>query len=88
VVFTSNTFALLGMRALYFLLAGAAARFRYLKPALGVILGLVGIKLLLTDIYKVPIWLSRTAILFILAVAFGASLWATRRRPLVRRSDL
>jgi len=50
VVYTSNVLALLGMRALYFLLAGATARFRYLQPALAVILAVVAVKLLISDI--------------------------------------
>ena len=54
VVYSSNVFAVLGMRALYFLLAGAAARFRYLRPGLAVILGAVAAKLLLADVYELP----------------------------------
>ena len=65
IVFTSNIFALLGMRALYFLLAGAAQRFVYLQTGLGIILAGVGVKLLLTDVYHIPTWAS---LLFILAV--------------------
>jgi tellurite resistance protein TerC len=56
VVYTSNVFALLGMRALYFLLAGAAARLRYLRPGLAVILAAVAVKLLTADLYQVPAW--------------------------------
>jgi tellurite resistance protein TerC len=73
VVFTSNVFALLGMRALYFFVAGAAKRFRYIQPALGVILTGVGIKLILTDVYQVPIWASLAFVAIILAVAFAFS---------------
>ena len=53
VVYTSNVFALLGMRALYFLLAAATAQFRYLRPGLAVILAAVAAKLLLADVYTV-----------------------------------
>ena len=56
VVFTSNVFALLGMRALYFLFAGAAARLRYLQAGLGVVLAGVGTKMLLSDLYEIPTW--------------------------------
>ncbi len=59
VVFTSNVFALLGMRALYFLLAGATARVRYLRPGLAVILVAVAAKMLLADLYEFPVWASR-----------------------------
>jgi tellurite resistance protein TerC len=79
IVFASNAFAILGLRALYFLLAGMAGRFRYLNVGLGVILGFVGIKMLLTDVYHVPLWLSLSAIAAALAVSVIASLWAERR---------
>jgi tellurite resistance protein TerC len=69
VVYTSNVFALLGMRALYFLLTGAAIRFRYLQPGLAVILVGVAAKLLLADVYKFPAWASPAFIAVVLAVA-------------------
>ena len=81
VVFTSNIFALLGMRALYFLVAGAAQRFMYLQTGLGIILAGVGIELLLTDLCKVPTWASLVFILGVLAVTCGLSWHATRRSP-------
>lgn len=59
VVFTSNAFAILGLRSLHFLLAEAAARFRYLKVGLALILVFVGGKLLLADIFKIPPHLAR-----------------------------
>jgi tellurite resistance protein TerC len=58
IVFTSNIFAILGLRALYFLLAGMIGRFRYLKVGLGSVLAFVGAKMLLADIIQVPIVLS------------------------------
>jgi tellurite resistance protein TerC len=67
VVYTSNVLALLGMRALYFLLAGAAARFRYLRPGLAVILAAVAVKLLTADLYEVPVWASPAFIAAVLA---------------------
>ena len=78
VVFTSNAFAILGLRSLYFLLAEAAARFRYLKVGLAVILVFVGAKLLLADIYKIPPLISLAVVVSILGLAVGASL---RRSP-------
>jgi tellurite resistance protein TerC len=74
IVFTSNVFALLGMRALYFLLAGAAARFRYLRPGLAVILAAVAAKLLLADVYHAPTWASPAFIAAVLAVVAILSL--------------
>jgi tellurite resistance protein TerC len=74
IVFTSNIFAILGLRALYFLLAGVARRFVYLQTGLAFILAFVGVKMLLTDIYHVPIWLSLTVIAVVLTAAIGLSL--------------
>jgi tellurite resistance protein TerC len=79
IVFASNAFAILGLRALYFLLAGMAGRFRYLNIGLGVILGFVGIKMLIADLYHVPLWLSLGIIAVALAVTVLASLLADRR---------
>jgi tellurite resistance protein TerC len=80
IVFTSNIFALLGMRALYFLLAGAAQRFIYLQTGLAIILAGVGAKLLLTDVYHIPTWASLLFILTVLTGTLGLSWRATRRR--------
>jgi predicted tellurium resistance membrane protein TerC len=79
VVYTSNVFALLGMRALYFLLAGAAARLRYLKPGLAVILGVVAVKLLLADVWEFPAWSAPAFISAVLAVVAAASVRDNRR---------
>ncbi len=68
-VFTSNVFAILGLRALYFLLAGMIGRFVHLKTGLAVVLAFVGVKMLITDLYHIPIWAS----LVFIAVAIGAS---------------
>ena len=85
VVFTSNVFALLGMRALYFLLAGAAGRFRYLQPGLAVILAAVATKLLLADVYEAPVWTSPVFIAAVLAATIALSLRDDRRRRKTRR---
>jgi len=79
IVFSSNAFAILGLRALYFLLAGMAGRFRYLNIGLAAILAFVGIKMLVADIYHLPIWLSLVAIAAALAGAVTASLIADRQ---------
>jgi tellurite resistance protein TerC len=83
VVYTSNVFALLGMRALYFLLAGAAARLRYLRPGLAVILAGVAVKLLLADVVEFPAW---SAPAFIMAVLAAVTVVSLRDRP-PRRAD-
>ncbi len=74
IVFSANAFAILGLRALYFALAGMAGRFRYLDRGLAAILTFVGLKMILLDVYHVPIWLSLTVIAVILTVAIVASL--------------
>lgn len=80
IVFTSNAFAILGLRALYFLLAGAMRQLHYLRQGLAVVLALVGTKMLLADVVHVPIALSLLAILAVLIVTVIASLAHARRR--------
>ena len=80
-VFTSNAFAILGLRAMYFLLADLIHRFVYLKVGLAVILVFVGVKMLLLDVYKMPIAVSLSVIAASITVAVVASLRATRTRP-------
>jgi Integral membrane protein TerC family len=79
VVYTSNVLALLGLRALYFLLAGAAGRLRYLRPGLAVILGAVAVKLLLADVWAFPAWSAPAFITMVLAVVAVASAGHGRR---------
>jgi TerC family integral membrane protein len=74
IVYTSNVCAILGLRALYFLLAGVIHKFHYLKLGLSVVLVLVGTKMLLADVYKVPIGLSLAIVALVLAVSVAASL--------------
>ena len=74
IVYTSNVFAILGLRALYFLLAGVMEMFRYLKVGLSFVLCFVGAKMILADIYKIPIEISLGVIAGILTVAMVASL--------------
>ncbi len=76
-VFTSNAFAILGLRALYFLLAGMITRFAYLKLGLAAVLAFVGVKLVLTHVVHLPIWLS----LGVIAAILGTSLAASLVRP-------
>jgi tellurite resistance protein TerC len=79
IVFSSNAFAILGLRALYFLLAGMAGRFRYLNIGLGVILGFVGLKMLFAELYHPPMWLSLGVIAAALTVSIVTSLRADHR---------
>jgi tellurite resistance protein TerC len=79
IVYTSNVFAILGLRALYFLLAGSIQRFRYLNVGLAAILVFVGVKMLLTDLVHIPIGLSLGCIALILAASIAASLLRERK---------
>lgn len=76
VVFTSNIFAIMGLRALYFVVAGALRALRYLRPSLALILILVGIKMLLQDVFVVPTLASLAVVGSILAIGTLASLLA------------
>jgi len=77
-VYTSNAFAILGLRALYFLLADLMHRFVHLTTGLAVILGFVGVKMLLADVVHIPIAVSLTVIATVLAVAVLTSLRNSR----------
>ncbi len=79
IVFAANAFAILGLRSLYFLLAGMAGRFRYLNIGLGVIMGFVGIKMIVAEWYHFPIWASLLVISAVLTVAIWLSIRADTR---------
>ena len=74
IVYSSNVFAILGLRALYFLLAGIINKFHYLKLGLSVVLVFVGAKMLLSEVYKIPIGVSLGVIAAILTISVVASL--------------
>jgi len=80
IVYTSNVFAILGLRSLYFALAGVMGYFHYLKIGLAVVLVFVGTKMLLVDVYKIPIALSLSVVGGILLLSVLASLIWPRRR--------
>ena len=77
IVFTSNIFAILGLRALYFAVAGLMGRFHYLNVGLSLVLAFVGAKMLLTDLCKIPI----VASLYIVAVLLTGAIVASLVRP-------
>ena len=87
IVYTSNVFAILGLRALYFALAGVIQLFHYLHYGLSAILVFVGTKMLITDIYKIPIGLSLSVVAALLLLSVGASiLWP--KKPEVCKIDI
>lgn len=79
IVLTSNIFAILGLRAMYFLLADMADRFSLLKYGLAVVLIFVGVKMLLLDIYKIPIGFSLAVVFVIIATSVVLSIIKTRK---------
>lgn len=79
IVFTSNIFAIMGLRSMYFLLADMNDRFHLLKYGLAMVLIFVGTRILIVDFYKVPIGLVLGLVALILVSSVAASLWATRR---------
>ncbi|MEK8090818.1 TerC family protein [Thermithiobacillus plumbiphilus] len=83
IVFTSNIFAILGLRAMYFLLADIAARFHLLRYGLAMVLVFIGAKMLLVEVYKIPIGLA----LIVVALLIGASVVASLLLPARNRSS-
>ena len=79
IVFTSNIFAILGLRSVYFLLAGMMDAFRFLKVGLSLILAFVGVKMLLTDVFKMHIAVALGVVAGIIAVSVAASLLVPKR---------
>lgn len=87
-VYTSNVFAILGLRAMYFLLAGVMDKFRYLKMGLAIILVYVGFKMVLSEWYHIPTGISLGIIAFVLAIAVLISLWKTWREEQLAAREL
>jgi tellurite resistance protein TerC len=81
VVYTSNIFAILGLRALYFALAAMIERFQYLKYALAIVLIFIGAKIFVVNIFgKLPVWISLSVTLGVLLAGVLYSLYRTRSR--------
>lgn len=78
IVFTSNVFAILGLRSLYFALAAMMNKFRYLKVSIVVVLIYVGIKMLISEIYHIPTLVSLGVIIIILTLGIGLSIRTSR----------
>jgi tellurite resistance protein TerC len=82
IVITSNIFAILGLRSLYFLLAGMMDKFYYLKPGLALILFFIGIKMIISDFYEIPITISLVVIFAVLAAAMVLSFVKTYNKAM------
>jgi tellurite resistance protein TerC len=76
IVLTSNIFAILGLRAMFFLLAAVAAKFHLLSYGLAVILVFIGTKMLLVDVYKIPVLVSLGVVVGVLAITM---VWSLKR---------
>lgn len=87
IVYTSNVFAILGLRSLYFALAGIEKYFRFLKYGLSAILIFVGIKMCIVDIYKIPVELSLIVIATLLSVSMLASVIIAKPKDLPEPPD-
>jgi tellurite resistance protein TerC len=79
IVYTSNVFAILGLRALYFLLANVMDQFQYLKYGLSAVLVFIGVKMVIVDFYKIPVGASLGVVASILTISILASLWKARK---------
>jgi tellurite resistance protein TerC len=80
IVFTSNIFAILGLRALYFLLADMASRFHLLKYGLALVLVFVGAKMLIVDWFKIPVGISLAVVFTMLGMAMLLSWLSSREK--------
>lgn len=83
IVITSNIFAILGLRSLYFLLAGMMDKFYYLKPGLALVLFFIGTKMVASEFYKIPIMISLVVIFGILAIAMILSFIRSRSPAII-----
>lgn len=88
IVFTSNICAILGLRALYFCLEGMMRLFRYLDEGLAIILVFIGVKMLISEVYKIPIGISLCFIAIVLTVTIALSLYADQRERQTARAAL
>jgi tellurite resistance protein TerC len=80
IVYTSNVFAILGLRSLYFALSGIEKYFHYLKFGLSAILVFVGVKMCIVDFFKIPVEISLIVIVFILAIAMISSVLFPKKK--------
>lgn len=87
IIFTSNVFAILGLRALYFALAGLMDLFTYLKFGLSIILAFIGLKMIIADIFPIPIGIALGIVAAILAVSIIVSLLRPQKPPLAEAQN-
>src|SRR5690349_7547848 len=89
IVYTSNVFAILGLRSMYFLLAGVVEKFRYLRTGLAIVLTFIGLKMLIVAIgYHIPIWFSLVFVAVVLLGSVAASLLIPSKPDTTMKVDL
>ncbi len=87
IIYTSNIFAILGLRALFFLLASILGMFRYLKPAIAIILGFIGVKMLISGFIKIPTVISLGIICVVLVIAVMLSIWHEKKEKREKQKE-
>jgi len=87
IVYTSNVFAILGLRALYFALSGVLEMFHYLKYGLGLVLSFVGVKMILSDVFDIPIPIALGVVALILTISITASIMIPPKNPVEKKID-
>jgi len=87
VVYTSNIFAILGLRALYFAISGMVSEFHFLKYGLAVILVFIGVKMLISEYYKIPLITALLFIVVVIIVSVVASLYKKVTKDKVKIKD-
>ncbi len=87
IVYTSNIFAILGLRALYFLIAGFVTLFRYFKYGLSVVLVFIGVKMMISDFYKIPTVIALMIVFAIITISILASIFVPEPKPKVSDPD-
>jgi tellurite resistance protein TerC len=88
IVYTSNVFAVLGLRSLFFAISGLMKLFHYLQHGLAVILGFVGIKMLISDFYQIHVSVSLVIIAIVLALSITASLmWPDKQEQIIAKEE-
>jgi len=89
IVYTSNVFAILGLRSMYFLLAGVVEKFRYLRTGLAIVLTFIGLKMLIVAVgFYIPIWVSLVFVALVLIGSVVASLLIPAKPDLTMKVDL
>ncbi|WP_122901776.1 TerC family protein [Acinetobacter sp. B51(2017)] len=83
IVLTANLMAILGLRAMFFLLSGAASKMHYLPYGLGIILLFIGFKMLMLDVFHMPIWISLSFIVVVLGITAWLSIRHSKRQEML-----